>query len=230
MPGVPAKPRDALAVVCSPSFLRGVRIQQIRLQHAVLDDHCAARGNAFAIEWAGAEAAGHGAVVDHGHVIAGNLLSELAGEERSAAIDRVAIHAFEDVLEDRARDHRIEDDRHLRGLHLARAQTAQGALGGDGSHLLGRFQRPEIARHREPVIALHGAALGLRDGNGGNRAIRTPVLADEPMRVGQNLVAGGGIERSAFGILDARIEIERGLLRAARVVDALCAGKRINVW
>ena len=43
-------------------------------------------------------------------------------------------------------------------------------------------------------------------------------------------MAGGGVERSAFGILDARIEIERGFFGAAGVVDAIGAGQRINVF
>ncbi len=43
-------------------------------------------------------------------------------------------------------------------------------------------------------------------------------------------MAGGGVERSAFRILDAGIEIERGFLGAARVIDAIGAGKRIHVF
>ena len=49
------------------------------------------------------------------------------------------------------------------------------------------------------------------------------------MRVGQDFVAGGGVERAAFGILDARVVVERGFLGAAGVVDALFAGKRVDV-
>ena len=70
----------------------------------------------------------------------------------------------------------------------------------------------------------------MRDGNGSDRAIRPAVFADEAVRVGQNFVAGGGVERSAFGILDARIEIERGFFGAAGVVDAIGAGQGINVF
>jgi hypothetical protein len=64
----------------------------------------------------------------------------------------------------------------------------------------------------------------LRDGHGDNLAIRPAVFAYESVRVGENLVAGGGVERSAFGVLDARVVIERGFLGAAGVVDALLAG------
>src|SRR5713226_7449218 len=49
------------------------------------------------------------------------------------------------------------------------------------------------------------------------------------MRVGKNLVAGGGVERSPFGVLDARVGIERGFFSAAGVCDALFSGQRVNV-
>ena len=125
--------------------------------------------------------------------------------------------------------HGIEHDRDLRGLHLARAQAAQGALGGDLAYFFGRIQPAQIARDREPVVALHGAVFRLRDGHGGDRTIRAAVLADESVGVGQDFVAGGGVERSAFGILDARVVVERGFLGAAGVVDALFAGQRVHV-
>ena len=67
-------------------------------------------------------------------------------------------------------------------------------------------------------------------GTAAHGTIRTAVFADEAVRVGENFVAGGGVERSAFGILDARIEIERGFFGAAGVVDAIWAGQRINVF
>ena len=72
--------------------------------------------------------------------------------------------------------------------------------------------------------------FGLRDGHGRHRAIRPPVFADEAVRIRENFVAGGGVERSAFGILDAGIEIERGFFGAAGVVDAIGAGKRVDVF
>ena len=50
------------------------------------------------------------------------------------------------------------------------------------------------------------------------------------MRVGENFVSGGGVEGSAFGVLDARIEIERSFFGATRVFDAIGAGKRVDVF
>ncbi len=157
------------------------------------------------------------------------FLAELAGQEGCAAIDRVSVDAFEDMTQDGGGDHGIENDGNLRGLYLAPAQPPQRALGGDLAHLFGRVQTAQIAGDRKPVVALHAAGFRLGDGNRCDRAIRAAVLADESVRVGQNFVAGGGVERAAFGILDARVVVERGLLGAAGVVDALFAGKRVDV-
>jgi len=134
------------------------------------------------------------------------------------------------VLEDGCSDHRIEDHWHVRGLRLARAQTAERALGGYPAHLFGGFQPAQSARYGEPIISLHRAVFVLRNGNRGNRAVRPAIFADETVRVGENLVAGGGVERSAFGILDAGIEIECSFFGAAGVVDSIWAGQGIHVF
>ena len=62
-------------------LLGGVGIQQVRLEHALFDHHGAARGDALAIEGAGAEAAPHGAVIDHRDLVTGDFLLQFTGEE-----------------------------------------------------------------------------------------------------------------------------------------------------
>ena len=116
------------------------------------------------------------------------------------------------------------------GLCLARAQAAQRALGGDLSDFLGRIQLLERARDRVPVVALHGAIFRLRNGDGRHRAVGASIFADESVRVREDFVSGSGVERSAFAVLDARIEIERGFFRATRVVDAIGAGQGVDVF
>ena len=210
-------------------FLRGVGVQYVRREHSVFDDHGAARGDAFAVEGAGAEAADDGAVVDDGDAGSGDGLAEFSGEERCAAIDGVSVHAFENVLEDRGRDHGVEDDGNVLRFYFARAEAAKRALGGDFADVLGRLEAIQAAGDRVPVVALHGAFFILRDGDGGDGAIRPAIFADEAERVGEDFVAGGGVETSAFGILDARVGIERGFFGAASVGDALLAGQRVHV-
>jgi hypothetical protein len=67
----------------------------------------------------------------------------------------------------------------------------------------------------------------LRDGNGGDGAVGAAVFADESVGVGEDFVAGGGVEGSAFGVFDARVEIEGGFFGAAGIVDAIGAGEVI---
>src|SRR5208282_3230318 len=101
--------------------------------------------------------------------------------------------------------------------------------GGFFSYLLGRVEFCQTARHGIPVIALHAALLVLRDGYRRDRTVRPAVFADKSVRIRQHFSAGGGVERSAFGVLDAGIGVERGLFGATRVLDALGAGQRVNV-
>ena len=146
MPGRSRKSARGIAGSLQLKFLRRVGVEQIRLQHAVLDDYCAARGYALAIERARAESADNRAIVDDVDVVAGNLLSQLASKKRRAAINRVSVDALENVLQDRVGNHGIKMIGHLGGLCLACAQTAQRALGGDLSYYLGRIQLFERAR------------------------------------------------------------------------------------
>ena len=84
-------------------------------------------------------------------------------------------------------------------------------------------------RHVVPVVALHGAVVGLHDWNRDKGAERPAVLAEKPERVGQDAMAGRGVEGTALRVLDAGIVVERSLLRAAGVVNALGSRKRIDV-
>ena len=134
------------------------------------------------------------------------------------------------MFEDRCGNHGIEDDGHLRGLGFTRTEAAQRAFGRNLADMLGRFEFREHARDREPIVALHRSIFGLRNRNGGDGAIRAAEFANEAMRVGQDFVASSGVKRSAFGILDARIEVERSFFGTARVIDAVGAGERIHVF
>ena len=91
------QPARGVAGGLQTKLLGRIGIQQIGLQNAVLDDHGAPGGHAFAIEGAAAEAAGDGAVVDHRDVLAGDLLAQFAHQERGFAVDAVAIGGLEDV-------------------------------------------------------------------------------------------------------------------------------------
>ena len=229
IPGVPGQAARGVASGLQVQLLSGVGIQQVRLQHAVLDHHGLAAGHALGIERASAEAAAHGAVVHDSDVVAGNLLVQLTGEERRATVDGVAVDRLEDVANQRTGNGVLEDDGHFRGLDFARANAPQSALCSDLADLFRRLQLLQRHRHRVPVVALHRGAFDLRDRHRRNRAVGAAVVADESMGVGQDLVADGGVEGAAFGIDDAGIGIERGLLGAAGVVDAVGCRERVDI-
>ena len=69
----------------------------------------------------------------------------------------------------------------------------------------------------------------MASGRSGDAGVAGAVAADEAARVGQNLAAGGGVEAAAVGVGDARIGGERGGFSAARPLDALGAGERVDV-
>ena len=125
---------------------RRVGVHHVVLENAAFDEHGAARGQAFAVEGASAEAADlaivedHGAVVDDGDVFAGDLLAQHAAEEGGVAIDGVAVGGVEDVADDRLRHLRREDDGGLLRLHLARAEALQRAARSLVSDLFGVFE------------------------------------------------------------------------------------------
>src|SRR6185369_9591459 len=211
-------------------LFRRVGIQNVGLQHAILDNDSAARRHSLAVERTAAEPPDHGAVIDDGDVGASNLFAKLAGEKRCSTINSIAIYAFEDVFQDGVSDHRIKHDGNFRGFYFARAQAAKRALGCDLADLFRRIELREVARYREPIVALHIACVILRNRYGGNRTIRATIFANESVRVRQDFPPGGCVERSTFGILDAGISVERGLLSAARIVNAFFAGQGVDVF
>ncbi len=50
------------------------------------------------------------------------------------------------------------------------------------------------------------------------------------MGVSEDFVTRGSVERAPFGVFDAWIELESCFLGAARVIDAIGAGKRVNIF
>src|SRR5581483_11534327 len=198
-------------------------VQQVRLQEALLDDNGAARWNAFGVERTAAKSSGQSAIVNHVNVITCDFLAQFACQKRCPAIDGVAIYSFEDVLQDRSGDQRVENDGYLGSFYLPRTQPTQRPLGSDFSDLLGRFQFLQRSRNRKPIIALHVAVTVLRDGNSGQRTIGSPIFADEAVRVCQDLMSGGSVERATVGVLNARISVQGRLFGAARILNALLA-------
>ena len=164
-------------------------------------------------------------------VVARDLLSKLAGEERSAAIDGVAVDCLRKCapeLTSRPWDRtRSELSRSSLCAHPAVAEVRSAAI---LANLLRRY--PASSASARPSTSSRAASRHLRSArsarpppNSRTGDIRRRIRASWP-----GLCAGSRVERSALGILDARIEVERGLLGAARVSNAVGAGQRIDVF
>ena len=122
---------------------------------------------------------------------------------------------------------RIEDHRHLGGLHPPGAQPAQGALGGGAADRLRGVQVGALARGVIPAVPLHLAVRG-GERRGGQAEGGRAVLAGEAVagRVGVARVTVA--EVPALGVGDARVEGERGPLAASRQVDLRLGGEIVS--
>ncbi len=80
-----------------------------------------------------------------------------------------------------------------------------------------------------PIVALHLAIGGLRNGTGGDGADGAAIFADKAARVGENLVAGAGIEGAAAAVGDARIGRETCGIGATRERDAVGSGQIVDI-
>src|ERR1035438_8277302 len=78
-----------------PQLFRCVSIQKIRFQKSILNHDRAPSRNTFAIKRSSAEPTRHRAIIHHGDIRAGNLVSEFARQKRRSAIHRVAVDALE---------------------------------------------------------------------------------------------------------------------------------------
>src|SRR5207249_1987600 len=100
-----------------PGQLRVQVIVEVPFQHALLDQHLALARVALVVDVERAAAAGHGAVVDDGDELGGDLLAQLAGEERGPLADEVRLEAVSDRLVEqdpapaRSEDHRLRTGR-----------------------------------------------------------------------------------------------------------------------
>src|SRR5258708_19441292 len=131
-------------------------------------------------------------------------------------VDGVAVHRVGNVVEDRARDHRVEDYRHSGGSDFARAQALQRAPRSLTAHGFRRIELCQGVGSREPVIALHVALFILNYGRGGDGARRAAVVAQESQRVGHHFAAGGSVEPSPISILEALLSLQPPTLAPPR--------------
>jgi hypothetical protein len=85
-----------------------------------------------------------------------DALAEAVEEEGGAAIEAAAARRVHEVADQRCRQRRLEQHRHLAGPDLARAEAGQRTLRGARADRLGRSKRQRVAGNLVPVVPLHG--------------------------------------------------------------------------
>src|SRR5207247_6145029 len=76
-----------------------VGVEQIRIQQAFFDHDRAARRNTLTVERARAEASDDGAVINDRHIGCRDQLAKLSSKKRRAAVNGIAVHTFEQMLQ-----------------------------------------------------------------------------------------------------------------------------------
>ena len=189
----------------------GVGVEDVAAQHAARDQIARARGHALGVEGGAAECLGDVRVLADGHPLREDPLAEAIQQEGGAAVEAPAADGAEEVADQAAGDLRGVEHGALACGDLAPAEAAHGALAGAPPHGLGRLELGRVARHRPPVVPLHGLALA-RDHGAAHAVARGLVAAEEAMGVAVHrgpLVGGDG---GALGVGDAPVHGARGVL------------------
>ena len=131
---------------------------------------------------------------------------------------------MDEVADQRRRERRLEQHRHLARFDLARAQPRQRAPRGVAANLLGRRDIACIACRRIPVVALHGFVLA---GDHRTREVmpRGRIAAHEAEAVGRDEMPFLDRDGRPFRVGHFRTDGKRGLLAAPRQVDAFVDGE-----
>ena len=117
------------------------------------------RGLAFVVHVERAAPPGHGAVVDHGALFAGDVLADQSGERRGLLAIEVGFEPVTDgFVQQHAGPARAEDDFHLAGRSFTRVQLQDRLAGGLFGEILGSlFAEKEV---ESDASAAAGAAAG----------------------------------------------------------------------
>src|SRR5205085_9764777 len=110
-------------------------VKEPACQHAVIDHREPAPRDALAVEGMRTLAALAQRVVDDADARPKQALAELVLQEARLARDRCAVDRRRQMPDERARDPRIEHDRHASRLDLARIEALDGALARDPAGL-----------------------------------------------------------------------------------------------
>ena len=201
-----------------PELPRAVRVEEVGREHAVLHEHGAPRREPLAVEGARAERAGDRAVVHDRHRGGRHLGAEAIEQERGAPVEARAARRPRERAHEARRGLGVEDDGHLGGPHLPRAETPERAGRGGAAHRRRVLELRARARGRVPVVALHLAVLH-GDRRRAEAERRARVAPHEAVRRRVGVARAPVRVLGALGVRDARVGRERGRLAGARDRD-----------
>jgi len=118
----------------------------------------------------------------------------------------------------------VEDHRHLRSLHLPRAEPPHRAPRRGPADLFRRLEQRALTGDVVPGVPLHLAVRGRHRGDREAERGRL-VLAPEAVTGGVGIARAPVAEVAALGVGDAGIGFERGRLAAAGQLDLLLGGE-----
>ena len=105
------------------------------------------------------------------------------------------------------------------GFELAWVEPAERACGRRAAHFVAAAQRIGLHGAGIPVVALH-VAIGLGDDGQRQAVVGGRAAAGKTDAVHQHIAAAVGVDAGAFGIADARVDGEGGVLAGQRPVAA----------
>ena len=207
----------SVAGVCHAHEPRGKLVAEVALEDAVFDQHGFLGRRALIVDIQGSAARRHGAVVDHGHLGAGDLLSDKAREGRGLLAIEVGFepvaHGF---MQQNAGPARAENHFHVARRRGNSIQLQDGLAGRFPGEVLGRLVALKEA-DLHPAAAAGAAARVLRSVAGDD----VTVQAGQRLRVVGEGAIGGRDENVAQLVVvagahlhDARVIGPRGAVRA----------------
>src|SRR3974390_374702 len=129
-----------------PELARRGTVEQPGAQHAVIDQGEPPMRDAFAVEWMRAKAPLAQRIVNDADAVVEQLGAPLIAQEASFARDRGTIGGAGQMRHQRARDARVEDDRHLTRGNLARIEPFDCPLAGGAADLLRAIEVSGVER------------------------------------------------------------------------------------
>ena len=203
-----------------PQLARRIGAEEVSLQYPAFDHLAFARCHTIVVKTAAGQRAGQMGPFADAHRFREHRLPQAVEQERSLPVQAATARRMDKIADQRSRQRRFEQHRHLAGSDLARPQTRQRTPCRVVANRFGRSNFGRVARGRIPVLALHrGITSG--DQRTGQIMPRGRATTHEAKAVGGNKLPFLQGNACAFRIGDQRTDGEGRLLAPSRQFDGL---------